>query len=396
MCKGELMAMIFKLSADIWAVIIISLLIVCISMLPTGFSVNEYFGESSRASVLILDTGNQNLYNTGVIQQGEQTCTVRILDGPFKGQETTGVNHLMGKLEMDKIFVPGDKALVSIDFDGDQINFVTLIDHYRINMEILLFLAFAILLVGFARTIGLKTILSFIFTIVVIWKLLVPGLLKGLPPIGLSLVIVVMLTVTIITLVLGFNRQATAAIIGSLLGSFLTCVLAIIFGNLFKIHGAVMDFSESLLYSGYSHLNLTEIFIAATFIASSGAVMDIAVDMVAAMYELIQKKPEMSSKEIIRSGFNIGRAVIGTMTTTLLLAYSGGYIGLLMVFTAQGTPVINILNLKYVAAEIFYTLVGSFGLVTVAPFTAIIAGLLFTRPGFVKRLRLENEQTLGV
>ena len=120
--------------------------------------------------------------------------------------------------------------------------------------------------------------------------------------------------------------------------------------------------------------------------------MDIAVDMVAAMYELIQKKPGMQSKEIISSGFNIGRAVIGTMTTTLLLAYSGGYIGLLMVFTAQGTPVINILNLKYVAAEIFYTLVGSFGLVTVAPFTAVVAGFLFTRPGFVKRLQGDNQQ----
>lgn len=382
----------FKLSADIWTVVIISVLIVGISMMPTGFSVNEYFDESNRASVLILETDNQNLYNTGVIVQGEQTCEVRILDGPFKGQETIGVNHLMGKLEMDKIFAPGDKALVSIDFEDEQINFVTLIDHYRIDVEILLFVAFAVLLIGFARTIGLKTILSFIFTVVVIWKFLIPGLLKGLPPIGLSLVIVVILTVVIITLVLGLNRQAVAAIIGSMLGSFLTCLLAIVFGNLFKIHGAVMNFSESLLYSGYSHLNLTDIFIAATFLASSGAVMDIAVDMVAAMYELIQKKPEMQSKEIISSGFNIGRAVIGTMTTTLLLAYSGGYIGLLMVFTAQGTPVINILNLKYVAAEIFYTLVGSFGLVTVAPFTAVVAGFLFTRPGFVNRLQGDNQQ----
>lgn len=78
----------------------------------------------------------------------------------------------------------------------------------------------------------------------------------------------------------------------------------------------------------------------------------------------------------MRSGMNVGRSVIGTMTTTLLLAYSGGYLSLLMVFAAQGTPVINVLNLKYVAAEIMHTLIGSIGLVTVAPFTALMSGLL--------------------
>lgn len=74
----------------------------------------------------------------------------------------------------------------------------------------------------------------------------------------------------------------------------------------------------------------------------------------------------------------MGRAAMGTMTTTLLLAYSGGYISLLMVFMAQGTPVDHILNYKYVAAEVLDTVVGSFGLVTVAPFTALMAGMLLT------------------
>lgn len=159
----------------------------------------------------------------------------------------------------------------------------------------------------------------------------------------------------------------------------MSCILAVWFGNLFKIHGAVMAFSESLLYSGYGHLNLTQIFIAATFIASSGALMDVAVDIAAAVYELVDKNPGMTTKAAIASGFNIGKVVMGTMTTTLLLAYSGGYIGLLMVFMAQGTPIINILNLNYVSAEIFHTLVGCFGLVAVAPFTAVISGMMFTR-----------------
>lgn len=356
----------------------VMLLIIILCFLPTGFQSTVY-NNSVRSVVEIIETDNSNLYDTGIIKQGEQKCKVRILDGHFKNLTAEGRNNLVGKLEMDKIYVPGDKALAVIDFDREEIRYITLIDHYRINLELFLFIGFIILLTVFAGWTGAKANLSFILSIVVIWKVLIPTLLKGWNPIWISLFIVAFLTVFIILLVSGYNRKSFAAIVGSLSGTLLSCILAVWFGNLFKIHGAVMAFSESLLYSGYGHLNLTQIFIAATFIASSGALMDVAVDIAAAVYELVDKNPGMTTKAAITSGFNIGKVVMGTMTTTLLLAYSGGYIGLLMVFMAQGTPVINILNLKYVSAEIFHTLVGCFGLVAVAPFTAIISGMMFTR-----------------
>lgn len=137
-----------------------------------------------------------------------------------------------------------------------------------------------------------------------------------------------------------------------------------------------MTNSESLLYAGYEHLNLTDIFMASIFIGASGAIMDIAVDITSAVNEVVEKKPDIGVKEAIMSGIHVGRAAMGTMTTTLLLAYSGGYLALLMIFMAQGTPIYNILNYKYVAAEILDTIVGSFGLVAVAPFTALMSGIL--------------------
>jgi uncharacterized membrane protein len=160
-----------------------------------------------------------------------------------------------------------------------------------------------------------------------------------------------------------------------------------LFTYTFKIHGAVSPFAETLLYNGFPHLNLTAIFLSGIFIASSGAVMDIAMDISASMNELIQKNPNISLKEAIISGIEVGKAVIGTMTTTLLLAYSGGYTAMFMVFIAQGTPIINVLNLNYVAAEILHTIVGSFGLVTVAPFTAIVGGFIFLHRKTVYKLR---------
>lgn len=187
------------------------------------------------------------------------------------------------------------------------------------------------------------------------------------------------LTVLIIFFVYGFDRRTCAASMGALLGIVTTCVLGMLFTDLFQIHGAVMPESESLLYSGFQHLDLTQIFMSSIFIGASGAMMDLSVDITSAIYEVLEKRPDISWWEATKSGMNVGRAAMGTMTTTLLLAYSGGSITLIMVFMAQGTPVSHILNYKYVAAELLETVVGSFGLVTVAPFTALVAGWLLTR-----------------
>ncbi len=126
-------------------------------------------------------------------------------------------------------------------------------------------------------------------------------------------------------------------------------------------------------------MDLKQLFMASIFIGSSGAVMDLAVDITAAVHEVVEKKPDIKPWEAVKSGMNVGRSAMGTMTTTLLLAYSGGYLSLLMVFMAQGTPIDNLLNYKYVASEILDSIVGSFGLVSVAPLTALCAGLLLTK-----------------
>lgn len=144
------------------------------------------------------------------------------------------------------------------------------------------------------------------------------------------------LTLLIIFLVYGFDRKTLAASSGALLGVLVSCVMGCIFTDAFKIHGAVMAYSESLLYAGYQSLNLSQIYMSGIFIGASGAMMDLSVDITSAVNEVIGKKPDIGWKEAAQSGMNVGRAAMGTMTTTLLLAYSGGYIALLMTFMAPG------------------------------------------------------------
>ena len=352
-------------------------ILICI---PNKFP-QKIYENTERVSARVLSTDESFIINNGLIRTGEQLCELEILKGKFKGKTVQGSNMLSGSLEQDKIFAVGDKILVTLDYTGDQIRVATLVDHYRINYEILLVGIFIIFLVGFSGVVGIKAILSFIFTILSMWKILIPLFLIGYNPVIIGMTTTIILICVTIGLVYGIDRRSLAGIIGSLSGSIVTCLMALFFVSKFKIHGAVMSYSETLLYSGYENLNLTEIFIASIFIASAGAVMDVAVDITSAVAEVVEKKPDITKVEAIKSGINVGRSIMGTMMTTLLLAYSGGYIGLLMVFMAQWTPIINILNLKYVSSEILHTLIGSFGLITVAPFTALASGILLANNG---------------
>ena len=373
--------------APVWVCLILVLILV---VLPTGYEDNVVFQESDIRPALVLETDDSTVIDTGLVRTGEQRCRLEILSGPFKGQIVEGKNALNGSLEQDKIFAVGDKALVRINYEGDQVLSVSMIDHYRMPWELVMGGMFVLLLVLFAGKTGIRAVLSFILTVLMIWKVMVPLYLKNWNPIWVGLFITLALTVLIIALVYGFDRRCAAAVSGSALGILVTCVMGMLFTDLFQIHGAVMAYSESLLYAGYQDLNLTRIFMASIFIGASGAIMDLSVDITSAVYEVVEKRPDLSWWEAARSGMNVGRAAMGTMTTTLLFAYSGGYVALLMVFMAQGTPLSNIFNYKYVAAELIHTVIGSFGLVTVAPFTALCAGFFLAKR---KHAVCEQERT---
>ncbi|MGF0039294.1 YibE/F family protein [Peptoniphilaceae bacterium SGI.131] len=359
-------------------VFIALIMFIVLIFIPTGYEGALSYQNADRVEALVLESDESDVLDTGLVRNGEQRCRIRILKGKFKGKEVIAVNRLNGSLAEDKFFAKGDKAFVVVSYKGEEITTVFMTDHYRLDKEAILAALFILLLLIFAKGTGLRAVLSFIDTILLIWKVLIPALLRGWNPILLSLVLVVLFTSMILSLIYGFDRRFLAASSGAILGILVTVILGYFFTDLFKLHGAVMESSESLLYAGYQHLDLTKIFIASIFLGSSGAVMDLSVDICSAVNEVVENKPDISIKEAISSGLSVGRAACGSTTTTLLLAYSGSFIALLMVFMAQGTPVNLMLNYKYVAAEIIHTVIGSFGLVTVAPLTAVTSGFLLT------------------
>ena len=365
--------------STIFGCLIISIILLAI---PTGFEGALQFRDAEKCRVLVEEVDNSKLIDTGLIRTGQQVCSVKILSGKFKGQLTEGWNMLGGSLSQDKLFRPGDIVQAIVHYEtsesGTVFHSVNLIDYYRLKVEFILAVAFAVFLISFAGMTGIRSVFSFVITILVLWKILVPFYLKGFNPIMTGIVVVAIMTFMILVLVYGFDKRLISAFSGSMTGILFAAILSFVFTKQFHIHGAVMANSESLLYSGFQNLNLTQIFMASVFIGASGSVMDLSVDITSAVNEVVttarKKGVPVTKREAVKSGMAVARAAMGTMTTTLLLAYSGTCIALLMVFMAQGTPVYNILNNNVVSAEIINTIAGSFGLAMTAPVTALISG----------------------
>lgn len=354
--------------------------VICLFLLSVNlFQVRGGAPNGLHGRGLITAVDNSRVHMSLIVKTESQFLTVKLLNGPCKGQVVSVENRLSGKMEFDEFYEPGGVILVEYDMVDGQVAHAVARGYYRLHLQVLLIALFVVLLVAVAGVTGLKAALSFIFAGLVLWKLFFPLLLLGYPPIPTGLAIVSLLTAVITFSVGGLNRRGLVTFTGSMLGVLLTCGLAVWFAKAFHLHGAIRPFAEALLYSGHYSLNLTDIFIASVFIASSGAVMDLAMDIAASMDEIKRNHPEIGIAEHVRSGLRVGRAVTGTMTTTLLLAYSSSHITMFMLFMIKGLPAANILNAPFVAAEILNILVGSFGLVTVAPFTALVAGMVYHR-----------------
>ena len=354
--------------------VVLALACVALAFAPGPRRLADDEAMTCRAEVVEVDDTALQIH--GFVEFGTQHLKVRLPDGRVFPAE----NELRAQMELDKKFKVGDSALVVLP-SADVPEGVALVarDHWRTGWCVSLFLAFCALLCVFGGWTGAKALFSFVFSCLAVWKLLIPLVLAGWHASTVSFITVACLTGVIMYLVAGWTKKSLSAFAGSMLGVVASLALAHIVSRVMHVNGATMPFAQQVLYSGYSGLDLQDVFIGAIVLASSGAVMDLGMDIAAGVCEVKLHNPSLGFRELFMSGIRMGRAVVGTMTTTLLLAYSGGFLTLLMVFAAQGTHPLDILSSTLVSAEIVKTLVGSFGLVLVAPFTAFVSAAVFSR-----------------
>lgn len=325
----------------------------------------------------VLKADNEDVSSSGLSNIGLQALEVEILEGEFAGQTLPAFNSLVGQTDLENLFSTGDIIIAAVILTPEGgIDHVKAVDLFRQDTLLLLFGLFVTALLIYAGIIGIKALISFVLTVFILWEVLVQRILAGHDPLITTTCTLVLLSAVIIFLVAGLNRKGITAFIGTFFGLFAALGVTFVFGAKVGLFGLTQPYVNVLIFSGHYDLDIRQIFYSAIILGASGACMDIAMDIAASMDEVKLKKPDIPPMELVRSGFTVGRQVIGTMATTLLLAYSGGYLTLLMVFQVKAPSIMRMINLKIVAAEIMRTLVGSIGLVLVAPITAIVGGLI--------------------
>jgi uncharacterized membrane protein len=314
----------------------------------------------------------------GGIVTDVQTVMVEVTEGDFKGEVLTLEHSLSGNPAYDFYLNKGDRVLLWIETDNGELvsAYISEIvrDHYLLYLTV--FFILALIIVGGRQ--GVKTVATLAITGFIIIKVLLPAILAGYEPISTTIVTASLIVTISLIIISGINRKTTAAIIGTIGGVVVAGLIAFIMTDLTKLTGLSDDEAQMLMFiPQQTEFNFQGLLFAGMIIGALGAVLDVGVSVASAMDEVRKANPDLSTRKLIQSGINVGRDIMGTMADTLILAYAGASMPLLLLFMAYDTPFARIINLDLIATEIVRALAGSIGLIFVVPTTAIAAGLLY-------------------
>ena len=307
----------------------------------------------------------------------EQELEIKILSGKHE-DKTINVQNTVTNNPLDFKLKEGSKIVLYLQEFKDGTLQAQIQDYYRLSPLIWFIVLFLILLLIFGKLKGLKTIISLAISIFLIFKVLIPKALDGTSPLWLAILISIIATVVTLLLIAGFKRKATAAIFGTISGVLVAAILAIIFGKISHLSGLSTEESR-LLFDKFPELNLQGILFAGIVIGALGAVMDVAMSISSSISEVKKAHPEISFKKLVKSGFSVGKDIMGTMSNTLILAYVGSALPLLLLFASYQESYLKILNFEFLAEEVVRSMAGSIGLIAAIPLTALIAGWLESR-----------------
>lgn len=252
-------------------------------------------------------------------------------------------------------------------------------DRDRGNTLVWLTLVFAAVVIALGRWRGLSALAAMAITVVVLVGFVAPSVLDGNDPVWVAVVAGSAIAFVSLYLTHGFNPTTTVALAGTLASLLLTLVISALFFDLAGFSGLATE--EGLTLPLLADVNLSSLLLAGAVIGALGALDDVTVTQVATVAELHHRNDRLTVAELITSGIRVGREHIASTVNTLLLAYAGASMPLLLVFAASDQPLGVVANSEVVAVEIVRTLCGSIGLVAAVPVTTVLAALLVGTSG---------------
>ncbi len=275
----------------------------------------------------------------------------------------------------------GDTILVE-GYTQDGEMFYYFGDFVRITPLLWLLVIFCVLVIVFSRMQGLKTVVSLGFTCLSVFVVLIPAILNGRNIYFWSIAVCVFITVMTLCIISGFNVKALCAGIGCVCGVLCSGLIVLIMDKFLNMTGLLEEESVYLiqLYPD-NPINLKAIIFAMIIVGAVGAVMDVSMSISSSLYELKMKSPDISPKELMKSGFTIGRDMMGTMANTLVLAYIGSSLTSVLLLVAYNARLEQVVNKEMIVAEILQALAGSMGMLLTLPLTsAVCAAIYYNSP----------------
>lgn len=253
-----------------------------------------------------------------------------------------------------------------------------LVSYQRENSLWLLAGLFTGLIILFGRMKGFSSIVSLGFTVYAIFFILIPAILSNANIYILTLAIVLYVTLLTFILLTGLSKKMIAATLGCFGGVAMAAFIAFIWMEIMKMSGVLSDeYIHLILLKDEIPIDLRGIMFIAVVIGALGAIMDVSMSIASALEEVIINSPKISPTEVVKSGFNIGRDVMGTMSNTLILAYIGSALPFILLLIIYARPMNLLANSEYIASEIMQAIAGSLGILFAMPITALLTAALY-------------------
>lgn len=343
---------------------------------PTSASQMVY--EKAVVTAVLEDDAAPDYDNAEGRRVGTQELEICIQTGTHKDEIMSLTNHMSALFNVD--LKKGDQVIVRLMTDEDGGYYASLFNYNRGMVLGIFVLLFFILLIALGGKKGLGALLGLLFTLGSIWFILIPCLIRGIPAIAVTVGIVAAAAAGSLIFLNGFSIKTLCAVLGCFIGVVAAGGIAALVGNITPINGFNMPEAENLLlYGADKGMKISGLLVCGLLISALGAVMDVALGITSSVWELHEQNPSLTAKKLFRSGMHIGRDAIGTMANTLILAFAGSSLNMLILVQTYDIPFIQLINTDYICIEIIQSIAGAMGILLTVPIVAFISAWLMAR-----------------
>ena len=307
-----------------------------------------------------------------------QMLEVEISSGEFAGEVITAEHAIMeNNIHGDERLEVGQRIILQA-YTGDG----EIVEAYFHNLArerglIYLGILTLLILILVARKQGVKTIITLLLTLAIVFFYLIPALAEGAAPIPTTVISSIVMIIIIHGIIGGWQRKSLIAILGTVAGVLIAGLLAYSFGRLVNLTGLNNEEARLMVGTGLD-LNPKGILFAGIIIGSLGAVTDVAMSIASFAENTWKNDQDISARQLYNIGLATGKDIIGTMANTLILAYVGSSLALLILFYHFSGGWIDLINFDLVATEVVRGLAGTAGLIVTIPITAFLASFFYT------------------